>query len=157
MPTGRIRRQPGNSRAWPTSASLGVAVRRLKQSSICRGGMARRTLSLAIVGDERLGDHETARRAAAAIAADACAFDQQGCNSPHTVFVERGGSLAPGEFARLLGEAMAAESRRAPLEEVDPAAAMNALGVRTEYAMRGDAYHSRDIQWAVVYSDKDKG
>ena len=114
-------------------------------------------LSFAIVGAERLAEHDTARRTAAAIAADACAFDQQGCNSPHTVFVERGGSIAPAEFARLLGEAMETESRRAPLEEVDPAAAMNVLGVRTEYAMRGEAHHSRDIQWAVVYSDEDTG
>jgi hypothetical protein len=114
-------------------------------------------LSCAIVGAERLAEAETARRTAAAIAADACAFDQQGCNSPHTVFVERGGAIAPGEFARLLGAAMEAESRRAPLAEIDPAAAMNVLAVRTEYAMRGDAHHSRDIQWAVVYADEDHG
>ncbi len=114
-------------------------------------------LSLAVVGAERLAEPDTARRTAAAIAADASAFDQQGCNSPHTVFVERGGAVAPAEFARLLGEAMEAESRRAPLEEVDPAAAMNVLAVRTEYAMRGEAHHSRDIQWAVVYADEDKG
>jgi len=114
-------------------------------------------LSFAIVGAERLADNETARRTAVAIAADACAFDQQGCNSPHTVFVERGGSIEPAEFARLLGDAMDAESRRAPLRDVDPADAMNVMGVRTEYAMRGEAHHSRDIQWAVVYGDEDKG
>jgi hypothetical protein len=114
-------------------------------------------LSCAIVGAERLANAESARRTAAALAADACAFDQQGCNSPHTVFVERGGGTAPADFARLLGEAMEAESRRAPLAEVDPAAAMNVLAVRTEYAMRGEAHHSRDIQWAVVFADDDKG
>jgi len=114
-------------------------------------------VSFAIVGAERLADDDTARRTAAVIAADACAFDQQGCNSPHTVFVERGGPIAPAEFARLLGEAMEAESRRAPLEEVDLADAMNVLGVRTEYAMRGEAHHSRGIQWAVVYADEDSG
>ena len=76
-------------------------------------------LSFAIVAAERLADGETARRTAAAIAADASAFDQQGCNSPHTVFVERGGAIAPAEFARLLGEAMETESRRAPLAEID--------------------------------------
>ena len=114
-------------------------------------------LSCAIVGAERLADVETARKTAAAIAADASAFDQQGCNSPHTVFVERGGAIAPAEFARLLSEAMETESRRAPLDEIDPAAAMNALAIRTEYAMRGEAHHSRDIQWAVVFSDDDKG
>ncbi len=114
-------------------------------------------LSCAIVGAERLADEATARRTAAAIAADASAFDQQGCNSPHTVFVERGGEVAPAEVARLLGEAMETESRRAPLAEVDPAAAMNVLAVRTEYAMRGDAHHSRDIQWAVVFTEDDTG
>ena len=114
-------------------------------------------VSFAIVGAERLADDGLARRTAAAIAADACAFEQQGCNSPHTVFVERGGAVAPAEFARLLGEAMEFEARRGPLEEVDAAAAMNALAVRTEYAMRGEAYSSRDVQWAVVYSDEDVG
>jgi len=114
-------------------------------------------LSLAIVAAERLADPDLARRTAAAIAADACAFDQQGCNSPHTVFVERGGPIAPAEFARFLGEAMEAQCRRGPLAEVDPAEAMNVLAVRTEYAMRGTAHHSRDIQWAVVYSDEDRG
>ena len=71
--------------------------------------------------------------------------------------MERGGAIAPAEFARLLGEAMETESRRAPLVEIDPAAAMNVLAVRTEYDMRGEAHHSRDIQWAVVYSEDDTG
>ncbi len=52
---------------------------------------------------------------------------------------------------------MEAECRRSPLEDVDPAAVMNVLAVRAEYAMRGEAYHSREIQWAVVYSDEDRG
>ena len=34
---------------------------------------------------------------------------------------------------------------------------MNVLAVRTEYAMRGEAHHSSDIQWAVVYSEDDHG
>jgi len=114
-------------------------------------------LSCAIVGTERLADAETARQTAAAIAADACAFDQQGCNSPRSTKTVCGGSVSPAEFARLLGDAMEAESRRAPLVDVDPAAAMNALAIRTEYAMRGQAHHSRDIQWAVVYADDDQG
>jgi hypothetical protein len=114
-------------------------------------------LSFAVVGAERLGDGDTARRTAAALAGDACAFDQQGCNSPHTVFVERGGAISPAAFARLLGEAMAAESRRAPLGDVDPAMAMNVLGIRTEYAMRGEVHSSREIHWAVLYDETDKG
>ena len=114
-------------------------------------------ISLAAVGAERLGDIETARRVAAAIGADASAFDQQGCNSPHTVFVERGGTTGPAEFARLLADAMESEARRAPLGQVDPVDAMNVLGVRTQYDMTGDAYYGRGMGWTVVYSDDDAG
>jgi hypothetical protein len=113
--------------------------------------------SFAVIGAERLADRDAARRTAAAIAADALAFDQQGCNSPHTVFVERGGSITPAEFARVLADAMEILCRRAPLTEVDPADVMNVLAVRTEYAMRAEAYHGNDMQWTVVFSDEDKG
>jgi hypothetical protein len=113
--------------------------------------------SLAVVGAERLGNADDARRVAAALAADASAMDQQGCNSPHTVFVERGGAVAPAAFAGLLAEAMQVECRRAPPEDADPAATMNVLGVRAEYAMRGDAYASRGMGWTVVYADDDTG
>jgi hypothetical protein len=113
--------------------------------------------SLAVVGAERLGDAEGARRVAAALAADASALDQQGCNSPHTVFVERGGAVTPAAFAKLLADAMQAEHRRSTLEEIDPAATMNVLGVRAEYAMRGDAYGSRGMGWTVVFSEDDAG
>ena len=114
-------------------------------------------ISLAVVGAERLSDPETARHAAAAIAGDACAFDQQGCNSPHTVFVERGAAVAPSAFAKLLADAMENECRRSPLDHVDPASAMNVLGVRAEYDMRGDAYYGRGMNWTVAYSDDDTG
>jgi hypothetical protein len=114
-------------------------------------------LSLAAVAAERLGDPETARRTAAAIAADASAVDQQGCNSPHTVFVERGGLVDPAQFARLLADAMEIENRRTPLAQVDPVDAMNVLSVRTRYDMLGQAYYSRGMGWTVVYSDDDAG
>jgi hypothetical protein len=114
-------------------------------------------LSFAVVGRERLADAVAAQRLAAQLAADASAFDQQGCNSPHTVFVEKGGIVPPTEFAGILGTAMEAELKRNPLAEVDPAAAMNVLGVRTEYAMRGEVWSSRGMGWSVVYSDEDRG
>ena len=64
-------------------------------------------LSFAAIGRERLADVETANRVAGQLAADASAFDQQGCNSPHTVFVvERGGVVSPVEFAKLVSNAM---------------------------------------------------
>ncbi len=49
---------------------------------------------------------DLARRAAADIAL----YDQQGCLSPHAIYVEWGGRLSPGDFASALGEALAAEA-----------------------------------------------
>lgn len=114
-------------------------------------------LSFAVVGAERLADTEAARQLATALARDASAFDQQGCNSPHTVFVERGGNVSASEFAALLAQAMQAVARQAPLQQVDPADAMNVLGVRAEYDIRGEAYYSRGTGWTVVYAEEDQG
>lgn len=114
-------------------------------------------VSLAIVGAEHLGNEEMASRVAMAIARDASAFDQHGCNSPHTVFVERGGAIGPGEFAKRLGVAMETVCRQNPPERIDPAAAMNVLAIRAEYDMRGDACYSRGSQWTVVYAEDDRG
>lgn len=53
----------------------------------------------------RYGD--LARRAAR----DVSLYDQQGCLSPHAIYVERGGRVSPGDFASALGEALAEEAR----------------------------------------------
>src|SRR5262249_20384523 len=55
--------------------------------------------SFVVVGAEKLANEAEARRAAALVARDTVALGQRGCNSPHTIFVERGGSLAPAAFA----------------------------------------------------------
>ncbi len=114
-------------------------------------------VSLAIVGTERLSDAETAGRVAVAIARDASAFDQHGCNSPHTVFVERGGTVSPEDFSKILADAMQTVCRQSPPAAIDPAAAMTVLGIRTEYDMRGEAIYSEGPQWTVVYSEDDRG
>jgi hypothetical protein len=113
--------------------------------------------SLAVVGAEQLSDRETASRVALALARDASAFDQRGCNSPHTVFVERGGAVSPSQFAPLVAEAMEAVARQNPPGRVDPAGAMNVLAVRAEYDMRGEAHYGRGTDWTVVYCEDDRG
>ena len=34
---------------------------------------------------------------------------------------------------------------------------MNVLALRTEYAMRGETFSSRDFQWAVLFADEEQG
>jgi hypothetical protein len=63
-------------------------------------------VSVACVAREALtteGARDVARRAAA----DVALYDQQGCLSPHAVYVERGGRVNPEGFALLLGEGLA--------------------------------------------------
>ncbi len=114
-------------------------------------------VSLVVIGQERLADESKAETLALDVAYDVNAFDQRGCNSPHTVFVERGAAVSPSQFARLLGKALSQITAGRPLREVSPAEAMTVLGLRAEYDMRGEAYYSRGMGWSVMYSDEDAG
>jgi hypothetical protein len=114
-------------------------------------------ISLAAIGAERLATKQLAEATAMALARDASAFDQHGCNSPHTVFVERGAATSPEEFAQMLAESMKTVSRQKPPMPIDTAAAMNVLAIRTEYEMRGEAFCGDETAWTVVYADEDQG
>jgi hypothetical protein len=65
-------------------------------------------LSFGVIGRETLGSAEQATQTARRAAYGVSMFDQQGCVSPHLLYVERGGALSPKEFAALLAQEMAA-------------------------------------------------
>ena len=135
MPTVRTRRRPANCCGWPMSAWRGADWRPWRQSSNSRGFGTEDIvfgpkLSFAIVGAERLGSEESRRATAKALAGDACVFQQQGCNSPHTVLVERGGSVTPACWP-MVGRSHGGRVPPFAPPEVDPAATMNVLAVRT--------------------------
>jgi hypothetical protein len=56
-----------------------------------------------------------ARGLAVRAARDVARYDQQGCLSPHAVYVERGGRIGPADFAALLAEALATACRTDPV------------------------------------------
>ena len=112
--------------------------------------------SFVVVGAEMLAGEPSARRIAALVARDTVALGQRGCNSPHTVFVERGGSLDPAAFASLLGEELCHAARHAP-PDVAPEEAFRILGWRAEYDMRGQAWYGEGVGWSVFYSGEDRG
>ena len=107
--------------------------------------------------------HETlhsfaARRVAASAAADIAAWDQQGCLSPHVIYVEHGGVVAGEQFAGMLAE----EVDR--LEGTSPRGALSAEGAAAITLRRGvyqvRAAHSlgtklwccpESTAWTVVY------
>lgn len=114
-------------------------------------------LSFAVVGAEKLAGEEQARAIARSIARDASAFDQRGCNSPHTVFVEAGGVTCPQDFAKLLAREMDTIHRRQPLRVIAPSETVEILAQRAEYAMQGTAWHSEGMGWSVLFSENGRG
>jgi len=113
--------------------------------------------SLAVIGAESLGEEAAARRVARRAAQDAAALDQRGCNSPHTLFVERGGAVPPARFAALLSEELAALSQRLPPPALNVPEAYRILGWRAEYDMRGEAWYGEGVTWSVFYAEDDHG
>ncbi|HEX6694624.1 MAG TPA: acyl-CoA reductase, partial [Longimicrobiales bacterium] len=71
-------------------------------------------ISFGVVGREALGSPEDAASLAGDIAYATAVFDQQGCVSPHTVFVEDGGAVSPPELAGLIDRALVRLSRDLP-------------------------------------------
>jgi hypothetical protein len=68
-------------------------------------------VSVAAVGRTALAD---AAAVAEALAVDVALHDQRGCLSPHAVYVETGGPLAPPAFAERLATALGAVAQRLP-------------------------------------------
>ena len=64
-------------------------------------------LSFGVIGRETLSSTEQAIQTAHQAAYGVSMFDQQGCVSPHLLYVEHGGVLSPKEFAALLAQEMA--------------------------------------------------
>lgn len=107
-------------------------------------------ISFAVVAREA-ANAETARR----LAFDVAMYDQQGCVSPHMAFVERGGALAPGEFARACGEALAALQAEMPRAALGQAEALALRTVRDEAEFAADAVYGSagDLAWTVVHRE----
>ncbi len=113
-------------------------------------------LSFAIVAREAL--EATQRDATAADTARAVAtFDQQGCVSPHVVYVEDGGATTPRDFAAALAGALAALEAELPRGRITPAeaAAIHQLRGAAEFAGlagRGvELFASDGTEYTVVY------
>ena len=70
-------------------------------------------LGLGLIGRDAL-DAQRAPATARLAAHDVVRYDQQGCYSPHVFYVERGGKVAPREFAQYLASELANLERRFP-------------------------------------------
>lgn len=88
------------------------------------------------------------------VALDASIFEQLGCNSPHTVFVEEGGSVSPLDFAEQLAKSMEKVLTRIPKQTIPEDMATRIINKRCEYEFTGEVFAPKGLEWSVLYSDE---
>ncbi len=112
-------------------------------------------LSFGVVGREWLTAERVAEAADRA-GYDVVKYDQQGCLSPHVFYVERGGPVAPRDFAARLAEALARYEHLVPRGRTSFGEAAAIRGLRAAYELRDDAelFESPDdTAWTVAYDE----
>lgn len=115
-------------------------------------------LSVGLVSAAAL-DAQHVQATARAAALDVVRYEQQGCYSPHTYYVARGGRVTPREFAQQLAGELAAlhhrfERRTLTLEE-----AASVAGWRQAHEMQGfkggvELLGDAGASWCVAYADQ---
>ncbi len=101
------------------------------------------------------------RSLAARAAHDVALYDQQGCLSPHAIYVERGGEIGPAAFAAALGNALDELRDGLPRRALEPEQAARVQLYRAQ-AHFEEAQESRGTRvlassegtdWTLVYED----
>lgn len=116
-------------------------------------------VSFAVVGREALALNRYADTARL-VASDASHYDQQGCLSPHCLFVERGGAVDPRAFAAAVAAEMARFERSKPRARLTLEESAVIERIRSSYEFR--TYDDEAVElftseagtsWTVVYED----
>jgi hypothetical protein len=131
--------------------TIGNLPRRLGAEDIIFGPKT----SFAVVGADALADEVAAKQTAQRLAHDTIALDQRGCNSPHTVFVERGGVVTPQAFASLVAQELLLLANHLPPPSITVPEAFEILTRRAEYEMRGEAWDGEGVTWSVLYAEEE--
>jgi hypothetical protein len=97
---------------------------------------------------------------AEAVAFDVSVYDQQGCLSPHVIYVEERGALGPRKFAAALAQAMAAYQLRVPRGVLSAEEAAALTQTRSAYEFRSASDRRVAVwaspkpnDWTVIYED----
>jgi hypothetical protein len=105
-------------------------------------------LSFAVVSDDA---HDAVGRAAL----DVANFDQQGCVSPHVIYVRGDARGFAMGLARML-ENLQRLHPRAPTT-IEEAAAIRRARDEAEFKEGAELFASADTSWSVIYDSKDRG
>ena len=70
------------------------------------------------------------------------------------MFVEKGGSISPKEFAKLLAEGMPQGIKRIPKDLPDEGTMLRINSQRVLYEFIGDVWHSDGYDWTILYDEE---
>jgi len=93
---------------------------------------------------------------------DIVRYDQQGCYSPHTFFVERGGRVSPQEFCLYLAHELVCFERKYPRRDLSIAEAGDVAAWRHRQEVKSFSNAEVEVMgdaaglWSVVYSEGDE-
>lgn len=113
--------------------------------------------SFVAVGTEKLQDEKSSIKVARKIALDASQFEQQGCNAPHTIFVEKNGLISPLKFSKILADQMKYVFKSIPRDLGTIVDTGKILMLRAQHEMMGKAFYSEGLDWSVLYSENEEG
>jgi hypothetical protein len=115
-------------------------------------------VSFAYVAAEALAGARTAQQLAALAAADVAAWNQLGCLSPHVIYVEHGGVIAPDQFAEMLARELEKIEPHEPRGEVHLEVAATIAARRDFFRVRASASEESRVwqshessAWTVIY------
>ncbi|HLZ07710.1 MAG TPA: acyl-CoA reductase, partial [Chloroflexota bacterium] len=112
-------------------------------------------LSFGVVLRERLETRDLDDLADRA-AYDVARFDQQGCLSPHLLYVEEGGNVSAADFGRTLAASLQRWSAVVPRGKLTPSEKSRSTEVRRQHEFRaaigaGAVFGDADTDWAVLF------
>lgn len=88
------------------------------------------------------------------MALDASVFEQQGCNSPHTLFVEKSNDYTLEMVAKSVASGMQQVLKRIPKPPISGKQAINITNLRAEAIFDGKlVIQSPGTEWTIVYSE----
>ena len=112
-------------------------------------------VSFSLIGRETL-DAAKASSTARLAAYDVARYDQQGCYSPQMLFIERGGSIAPRQFAQYLAHELAALEHKFPRRPLSISESSSIVAWRSAEEFAVDANVIGDVNgaWSVSYVEE---
>lgn len=109
-------------------------------------------LSYAVIAKEELSSEQEVKKLARRVSVDVSVFDQEGCASPHNIYIERGGKVSPELFCEILAQSFPKTELQIPKPTVSPEQISAIHSIRGVYDFKGKVWGSDTMSWSILLS-----